>query len=338
MSAQPAAPAFGSVFAASMAVMYFDGTSWTEPKVVPVEPIPMHPASHALHYGSTIFEGLKAHKGTDGIVRIFRPDRHAQRMTQSAARLYLACPDAETIHGLMRDAVRANITEVPSAPGSSLYLRPTLIGTTPNIGAAAAPSTEVMLYVLCSPVGDYFAGGLRPLKLLVETEQPRTTPLFGSVKCGANYVQALPPTLRAKRELGVDQVLFAPGGDVQETGAANFLLIDDERVVTKALDTSFLHGVTRDSILRLAEDMGYVVEERDLSVNEVVAWAARGGEAALSGTAAVLSPVGTLLVGGEEVTVGDGGVGPNVLKLRDALTALQRGEAEDTHGWLEAIG
>ena len=118
--------------------------------------------------------------------------------------------------------------------------------------------------MLCSPVGDYFSGGIRPLKLAIETQQPRTTPQFGMVKSGANYVMALGPTLKAKAELGIDQVLFCPGGEVQETGASNFMLIDAERVVTPALTTSFLHGVTRDSILTLAGDLGYEVVETDL--------------------------------------------------------------------------
>ncbi len=325
--------AFGTQFGHTMAVCTWDADGFSEPRLGPVEPLPLHPAAHVLHYASTCFEGLKAHKGVDGQVRIFRGARHVERMQQSAAQLRLPVPPTELLHGMIRDTVRENKGEVPDSPGS-LYIRPLLFGSAPNIGAAASPPTSGWLLVLPSPVGDYFAGGLRPLKLLVETRTPRTTPHFGMVKSGANYVQALPITLDAKAEHGVDQILFAPDGDVQETGAANFLLIDDERIVTRKLDSSFLHGVTRDSILRIGEDLGYTVEERDLSLDEVLSWQ---GEAALSGTAAVLAPVGTLLHDGREVTINGGEVGKNLQRLREALLAVQRGEAEDVHGWCEVV-
>lgn len=189
-----------------------------------------------------------------------------------------------------------------------------------------------MLVVLASPVGEYFSGGSRALRLLVETTLPRTTPQFGEAKAGANYVMALAVTRRAKAQYGVDQVLFAPGGDVQETGAANFLLLDDRRVVTKPLGGSFLHGVTRDSILTIARDLDYTVEERDVSVDELLAWAEHG-EAALAGTAAVLSGVGTLVHDGREVAVGGGVVGPTTERLRESLLAVQRAQAPDSYGW-----
>ncbi len=230
------------------------------------------------------------------------------------------------------DLVRAQVDAIP-APPSSLYLRPTLIGTLPNIGAAASPSTEAMLFVLASPVGDYFAGGARPLKLLIEEERSRSTEQLGSTKTGGNYAAALGPTLDAKAKYGVDQVLFCPKGDVQETGAANFLLVNDDELITKPLDSSFLHGMTRASILTLAADLGYKVNEREFTVTELLEWS-KSYEAALSGTAACLTPVGTLVHKGEEVSVLDGKAGPNVEKLRSALQTIQYGEAPDTHGWL----
>lgn len=330
----PAAP-FGTVIAPTMAVATFANGTFSAPDLQPLAPLSLHPAAHALHYGSACFEGMKAHRGVDGVVRLFRADRHVERMRQSADALCLAVPDADLLARMIHDTVAVNLEHVPEPPGS-LYVRPVLIGTEPNIGAAAAPSAEGLLYVLASPVGDYFAGGLKPLTLSIETELPRTTPLFGRVKSGANYVMALKVTQQAIRDFGANQVLFAPDGDVQETGAANFLLIDDERVVTKGLDDSFLHGVTRDSILRLAGDLGYRVEERDLSVDELVDWAGHG-EAALAGTAAVMSGVGTLVHKGQRVTVGGGEVGPNTLRLRDALLAIQRAQAPDAHGWTEPV-
>lgn len=332
-----AAPAFGSVFAPTLTVATAVDNVYGESKIVDVEDLRLHPAAHVLHYGSACFEGLKAHKAIDGSVQIFRADRHVERMRRSATTLHLPVPPTELLRGMLLDIVRDNLPLVPDQPGS-LYLRPTLIGTLPNIGAAASPSTESMLYVLASPVGDYFAGGVRPLTLLVELDLPRSTPQFGQVKSGANYVMALGPTLKAKAEHGVDQVLFAPDGKVTETGAANLVLIDDNTVLTPELDGSMLPGVTRDSILQLARDSGRTIIERAIDIDDVRAWAAAGGEAALSGTAAVLSPVGTLVwASGETLTFGDGGVGPNVSELRNALTAIHRGEAADTHGWLTLV-
>jgi branched-chain amino acid aminotransferase len=330
--APPTAP-FGSLFGGVVATATYENGAWSEPVLGPLAPLSLHPATHALHYGSTCFEGLKAHRGTDGVVRIFRAAAHVARMRQSADILCLPQPGAELLSRMIHDAVDANRDETPAAPGS-LYLRPTLIGTEPNIGAAAAPSTSALLFILTSPVGDYFSGGIRPLALAIETEQPRTTPTFGMVKSGANYAMALGPTLKLKAELGIDQVLFCPGGEVQETGASNFMLIDAERVVTPALTTSFLHGVTRDSVLTLARDLGYQVEERTISVDEVAEWAARpDAEAALSGTAAVLSPVGRLVRNGESITVGNGGIGEHTMRLRQALADIQLGAAPDTHAW-----
>ena len=334
---QPPTGAFGTSFARTMASARWNSGAWAAPEIGPVEPLAFHPATHVFHYGSACFEGLKAHRGVDGSVRIFRLDRHVERMRASADRLCLPVPEDALLSGMIRDVVRANLDEAPVAPGS-LYLRPTLIGTEPNIGAAAVPSKEALLFVLASPVGDYFAGGIRPLSVAVETSMPRTTPQFGMVKSGANYVMALGLTMEAKKQLAVDQVLFAPGGVIQETGAANFMLIDAERIVTPPLSGAFLHGVTRDSVLRIAEGLGYAVEERSITVDELVSWAGRDeAEAALSGTAAVLSSVGSIVVGGDRMAVGRGEVGTHTMRLRTALTDLHVGVAADTFGWLTPV-
>ncbi len=324
---------FGSLFGdqVTMAVLEAGGDYEYSGHAQPLANLSLHPGTHALHYASTCFEGLKAHRQIDGSLAIFRVDDHANRMVQSISRLRMKPPPVELVRTMMIDAVESNAAHTPDPPGS-LYIRPTLIGTMRNIGAAAAPSDSAILYVMTSPVGDYFAGGIRPLTIYIETRIPRTTPQFGMVKTGANYAMALGPTLDAKRDHGADQVLFATGGDVTETGASNFFLVDDERVVTRHLDDSFLHGVTRASVLTLAADLGYDVEERLVPIEELRSWAERG-EAFLSGTAAVLAPVGTIAIEGERLQVGDGQPGPNTLRLRQALTDIQLGKADDHHGW-----
>lgn len=332
MTIDPFNAPFGSLFGDRMTVATLAGGTYSYGgDAQAFENFSLHPGTHALHYGSACFEGLKAHRQVDGSLAIFRLDDHVARMRQSIERLRVPAPPAELLRDLIIDAVEANASFTPRTPGS-LYIRPTFIGTTPNIGAAATPADSGILYVICSPVGDYFPGGVRPLTIYVETKTPRTTPQFGMVKSGANYVMALGPTLDAKRDHGADQVLFATGDDITETGASNFFLADDQRVITRQLDESFLHGVTRDSVIKIAMDLGYEVEERPLSTKELAEWATKG-EVFLSGTAAVIAPVGTVIVGDARHTVGDGQPGPNTLRLRDALTEVLIGAAPDSHGW-----
>lgn len=328
----PRAP-FGTVFATTMASTTFDESGYGPVRLHEVEDFAMHPGAHVFHYASACFEGLKAHRGAGGEARIFRLDAHAARLRQSAGLMCLPVPDEKLVIEMVEAVVAANRDEIPEPPGS-LYLRPTLIGAEVNIGAAGSPPKNGFFYVLASPVGDYFAGGMRALRILIEDEHRRSTPGFGMVKAGANYVSALRTVVAARRDHQADQVLFAPNGFVEETGASNFLLIDDDLVVTAPLSESYLHGVTRDSTLRLAARLGYKVEERPLSVNEVLTWK---GEAALSGTAAVLSAVGTLIHKGEEITINDGAVGSNTLRLRAALTEIHTGAAEDPFGWVRIV-
>ena len=327
---------FGTEFCDHIAIASYSAGAWTAPSIEPLAPLSLHPAAHVLHYASSCFEGFKAYRWKDGRAHIFRLDDHVARMQKSAASLVLPIPDTDLLRGMVLDIVAHNLDDIP-APPSSLYLRPTLIGTLPNIGAAAAPSTEATLFVLTSPVGDYFTGGARPLKLLVEDQKARSTEQLGSTKTGGNYAAALGPTLAAKEKYGVDQVLFCPNGDVQETGAANFLLISDDEILTKSLDTTFLHGMTRDSVLRLGAEMGYRISERPFTVDELLEKVSTW-EACLSGTAATLTSVGSLVYKGEEIKVRDGQPGPNRAKLQKALQDIQYGLATDTHGWLTEVG
>jgi len=335
MTAPPKRPAFGTLLTSHMAVAAYKEGRWGEAEIKPVAPIELSPAAHVLHYASTCFEGFKAFRHADSSIHVFRMDRHIQRMRQSARQLVLPEPDAAQLAQMVRSVIERCRDVVPEAPGA-LYLRPILIGTTANIGAAATPTSEALLMVLASPVWDYFAGGMKPLRILVDDEHTRSAAQMGMVKTGGNYAAALGPTLSARAKFQVDQVLFCPGGEVQETGAANFLLIRDGALLTRGLDATFLHGITRDSLLTLARDRGFAVSERVFDVAEMLEWV-KSGEAALSGTAAVLAGVGTLIYRGAEHRVASGEVGPLTRALRTALVAIQQGEAPDSHGWLKRV-
>ena len=336
MSTTPSArPAFGTVLADQMSIATYGNGGWTTDKVVPVAPLPMHPAAHVLHYASSCFEGFKAYRWTDGSIHVFRMDRHVARLRQSAQLLHLPVPDASQLEKMIVETIDRNRAQVPEPPGA-LYMRPVLFGTMPNIGAASQPSNEATLVVLASPVWDYFSGGMKPLRIYVEDERHRTAEHLGVVKTGGNYAAAMGPTLAAKEKYRIDQVLFCPGGSVQETGAANFLLIRDGHILTRSLDSTFLHGVTRDSLLKMARDMGFKVEERVFDVAEMFDWV-KTGEAALSGTAAVLAGIGTLVHRNGEHKVGSGEVGPVTQKLRAALVAIQNGQAADQYGWTRKV-
>jgi branched-chain amino acid aminotransferase len=337
MTTPPTArPAFGTVLADQMSLATYANGAWSADKLVPVGPLAVHPAAHVLHYASTCFEGFKAYRWTDGSIHVFRMDRHIARLRQSAQLLSLPVPDATQLEKMILDTIDRNRAQVPEPPGA-LYMRPVLFGTMPNIGAASQPSNEATLIVLASPVWDYFAGGMKPLRIYVEDQRHRTAEHLGVVKTGGNYAAAMGPTLAAKEKYKIDQVLFCPEGSVQETGAANFLLIREGHILTRSLDSTFLHGVTRDSLLTMARSLGFKVEERVFDVKEMLEWV-RDGEAALSGTAAVLAGVGTFVLhDGTEVKVGSGDVGPVTQKLRAALVAIQNGAAPDMQGWTRKV-
>ena len=328
---------FGTVFMPQMALARFEAGAWSAPELAPSDRLELHPGAHVLHYASTCFEGMKAFRHEDGRVALFRPERNVARFARSAELLCLPPIEPGHTRELIELALRRFADRVPEPPGS-MYVRPTHVGTEAAIGKAAAPSTTSLQFVLLSPVGDYFAGGERALTVLIETEGARSPHDHGAVKAGGNYASALKHVVRAQAEHGADQVLFCPGGDVTETGAANFVLVEGGELVTRALDDSFLHGVTRDSVLALARDAGLAVAERELHVDEVLERAARpGAEAGLTGTAAVIAPVGTLVHGGRERPVGDGAPGPLLRDIRARLNAVQWGRTEDVHGWLEFL-
>ncbi len=326
-------PPFGSVLTSHMAVAAYADGKWGAFDLKPVAPISLSPAAHVLHYASTCFEGFKAFRQPDDRIKIFRMDMHIRRMQQSARQLILPEPETEQLAAMVRAVINRCQDEVPKAPGA-LYLRPLLFGTMANIGAASIPSSSASLIVLASPVWDYFAGGMKPLRIVVDDQNTRCAAHLGVVKTGGNYAAAMAPTRDAKAKYQADQVLFCPGGEVQETGASNVLLIREGEILTRGLDLTFLHGVTRDSLLILAAENGYQVTQRVFNVADMLAWVKKG-EAALSGTAAILAGVGTLIHRGVEHKVGSGDVGPLTRALRTRLVEIHQGLAPDRHGWLQ---
>ncbi len=327
--------AFGANFAPHLTVCRYQDGAWSDVSLQSAESMTLHPASHVLHYSSSCFEGLKAYRRDDGGVHIFRLATHIRRLQNSARLLHLPLPEASLLEQMIEQVVREQLELVPEFPGS-LYLRPTLIGIDENVGSAGKASSDAILYTLASPVEDYFGGNKKTLRLMVDDQNMRTTPTFGQAKTGGNYAAALRFIAHAKTEYDCDQVLFCPGGDVQETGAANFFLIRDNTLITKPLDGSILPGVTRDSLLTLGKELGYKIEERDFSVTELLESAERA-ECALSGTAAVLTAVGELVHNGKTYPIGDRQVGPHTRKLRHALTDIQRGNNADYQHWLHPL-
>lgn len=326
---------FGSVYTDQMIVAHYKNGEWSDAVIQPFGDFKLSPAAHVLHYGSECFEGMKAHRRIDGSIVLFRIDRHAQRLANSAEGLCLPNPGKQRVADMVRQIVSTCRDWVPDHPGS-LYIRPTLIGTLNSIGAAASPSTEAMFYVILSPVGSYFRGGVKPLRILLDDDHMRTSPDTGYIKTGGNYAAALGHITKARQAYQADQVLFAPNNDIQETGAANFFMVDDKKLITRDLSHSFLPGITRDSLLTAAKKMGYDIEERRITVEEMLAFIQKG-EAFLSGTAAIIAGIGTIIYKGKEYQVGNGEFGPNSLKIRTFLQEVQSGKREDQWGWLEQV-
>ena len=271
---------------------------------------------------------------------MFRPERHAQRMAGGAPRLCIPSPDIETFVEGARALIKADTDWVPSREGTALYLRPTIIATEPFLGVR--PSNRYVFFMIASPVGSYYGGGLRAVKIWVEREEVRAARGgLGAVKAGANYAASLHAAVKAKAA-GYDQVLWLDGARhelVEEVGTMNFFALIGDELVTPPLYDSILSGVTRDSVLILAKGLNLKATERAISLSELVE-AARAGtlrEAFGSGSAAVISPIGELALGDEKLVLPDGGIGPVARALYEEITGIQRGAKPDKHGWLVPV-
>jgi branched-chain amino acid aminotransferase len=335
-------PGFGRVFSDHMVtVRYAEGKDWYDAHVERRAPIPMDPATAVLHYAQEIFEGLKAYRTEDGGVTLFRPEANAQRFRDSAIRMAMPPLPEELFIGSIEQLVRLDREWVPTDPDGSLYLRPFMYASEAFLGVK--PSSEFLYVLIASPVGSYFKGGLKPVTVWISETFTRAAPGgTGAAKCGGNYAASLAAQAEAS-EHGCDQVVFLDAVErrwVDELGGMNiFFVYADGSLATPPLSGTILPGITRDSVITLARDLGHEVTERPISVTEwrEDAKSGRIREVFACGTAATLTPIGMVRSNDGEVTIGDGGTGELTLRLRQRLVDIQRGRAADPYGWVRRI-
>ncbi len=319
---------------------YSEGKGWHSPKIVPYEEFNLDPAAVVLHYGQAIFEGLKAYKGQDGKIRLFRPEENAKRMNRSAWRMCMPQIDEDQFLQAVMELVKIESRWVPSQKGTSLYIRPFMIASEPFLGVR--PAKDYIFAVILTPVGAYYAEGFNPVKIFVTDKFVRAAKGgVGEAKTAGNYAASLMASEEAKR-LGFTQVLWLDAAErryVEEVGTMNIFFLIDDCLVTPALSGSILPGITRDSVLHLASDWGIKTEERPISIDEVLESAESGRlkECFGTGTAAVISPVGSLYYKGKSVEVNGGKTGELAQRLFDEITAIQYGDKEDKFGWIKVV-
>jgi branched-chain amino acid aminotransferase len=329
---------FGKYFSDHMVTMEWTERGWQEPQIVPYAPLSLDPAAGALHYGQAMFEGLKAFRGQDGVVRMFRGDAHAKRLANGAPRLCMPAPDPKVSEELFHALVAVDEGWVPSGQGTALYLRPTLIATEGFLGVR--PSTRYLFYIFASPVGAYYgnSGALEPVKIKVELKMTRAAPGgIGAAKAAANYAAAMYSAAEAKKA-GFSQVLWMDAKEhafVEEVGTMNLFAVIGDDLVTPPLSDSILAGITRDSLLTIAKSKGMKAIERPIGRGELESGKAK--EVFGSGTAAVVSPVGELSFDGKRIVINDGVPGPVAKMLYDEITAIQRAVKPDPYGWMKQV-
>jgi len=329
---------FGQYFADHMFVMQYEkGRGWHDATIKGYQNFSLDPAANVLHYGQAIFEGLKAYRGKDNRILLFRPEDNLKRINVSAERMCMpTIPIADVLEG-MKALLRLDKAWVPTTDGATLYIRPTMVATEAGLGVR--PADHYLFYIISSPVGAYYAEGFNPVKIYVTDKYVRAVPGgVGHVKTAGNYAASIRAAVEAK-EKGYTQVLWLDAVErkyIEEVGTSNiFFLIADE-LITPPLTGSILPGITRDSVLQLAKDWGVKVTERPISIDEVIAVNDSGAlqEIFATGTAAVISPVGELNYQGRICTINHGKTGELSQRLFDEIQAIQHGFRDDPHGWV----
>ncbi len=315
---------------------YNDKQGWYDPKIVPYSPIPLDPSTCVLHYGQGVFEGLKAYKSKDGRILLFRPDENIKRLNRSCDRTCIPALDEADVLEAIKKIVILEKDWIPTAEGTSLYIRPFIIATDPFLGVH--PSHTYMFMIILGPVGNYYPTGLNPVKIFVEDEYVRAVAGgMGTSKTMGNYAASLKAQDKAEKA-GCIQVLWLDGVHrkyVEEVGSMNVFFKIDGKVITPALSGSILPGITRVSSMAILRNRGYEVEERPLSIDEIINAYEKGllEESFGTGTAAVISPIGELLYQGKNYVINNSEIGTITSMLYDTLTGIQFGRLEDKFGW-----
>lgn len=328
---------FGKYYADHMFVVQYADSQWHSPRIVPFGDLALSPATSALHYGQALFEGLKAYKNAAGETLLFRPDANAQRLNASAERLAMPALPEEYFIGGLQQLLAIDKDWIPAAAGHSLYIRPYMFATDAYVGVR--PSETYMFIIFTSPVGVYYN---KPVKVKVETHYTRA-PKGGTgyAKAAGNYAAALLPTALAQNE-GYDQLLWTDGAThefFEESGTMNAMFVIDGKLITPATSDSILKGVTRDSVLKLAQQMGIPTEERPVSVHEVIEAAKTGRlqEAFGVGTAATIAPIAVIGHEGVDYALPDMSTRTVAPRVHQALDDIKTGKAADTFGWVMKI-
>lgn len=332
---------FGKIFTDHMYVMpYSPEQGWHDPVIEPYHSLELEPSAMVFHYGQEMFEGLKAYRAEDGRTLLFRPDKNIERANRSNRRLCIPEIPPEDFLNALKTLVDVEKDWIPTAPGTSLYIRPFVIATDPFLGVR--PADHYLFIIILSPSGAYYESGLDPVKIWIEDDYVRAVRGgIGEAKTGGNYVASLKAQMKAHDE-GYSQVLWLDGVErkyIEEVGAMNIFFKIGGKVVTPMLNGSILPGVTRTSCIDLCKRWGMEVEERRVSVDELVQAAKDGTleECWGSGTAAVISPVGALRYEDTVMEISGGGIGPVSQKLYDTVTGIQTGKLDDEFGWTVTV-
>jgi branched-chain amino acid aminotransferase len=328
---------FGNIFTDHMFVVdYEEGRGWYDPRIVPYGNFSIDPAAMAIHYGQEIFEGLKAYRGKDDGIYLFRPQENIKRFNRSATRVCMPNVDEDLFMEGMKQLILLEKDWIPRNQGTSLYIRPAMLATEPHLGVR--PSKSYIFFIIVCPVGAYYKEGLNPVKIYVEDKYVRAAVGgTGDSKTAGNYAASLLAAEEAK-EKGFTQVLWLDAAKrkyVEEVGTMNMFFVMDGEVITAPLTGSVLPGITRDSVLNLVKDWNIKISERSLSIDDVIDGAKSGKltEAFGTGTAAVISPVGQITYKGEDHIVAGGKMGEISQRLYDEIVAIQYGEKDDPYGW-----
>ncbi|MDY6878813.1 MAG: branched-chain amino acid aminotransferase [Desulfatiglans sp.] len=333
---------FGEIFTDHMLSMDYEaGKGWFNLRITPYGDLSIDPAAMAIHYGQEIFEGLKAYRGKGGDIHLFRARDNFKRFNRSAKRMCMPEMDIDHVMEGMKKLVLLDREWIPRTQGASLYIRPTMLATEPHLGVR--PASSYLFYIIIGPVGAYYKEGLNPVKIYVEDYYVRAAVGgTGEVKTAGNYAASLLAAKEAN-EKGFTQVLWLDAAErkyVEEVGTMNMFFVIDDEVITAPLTGSILPGITRDSVMQIVQDWGMKISERSLAIDEVIdaSKAGRLKEAFGTGTAAVISPVGQITYKGEDHIVAGGKMGELSQRLYDEIVAVQYGDKEDPHGWVEKIG